>query len=89
MIQPRGCKVRNETATGSKKQLKACQILHLACRLRDVQLPSSSSASTPYWIMNLIQVFLPLFDNQNRRFDRQKFEAVEQTFVEQCGGFTA
>jgi hypothetical protein len=39
--------------------------------------------------MNLIQIFLPLNDSRKRRFEREKYELVEQVLVSQFGGFTA
>lgn len=38
--------------------------------------------------MQLIEVFLPLYDRDQQRFERDKFEAVERTLVEHFGGFT-
>jgi hypothetical protein len=39
--------------------------------------------------MYLIQLFLPLQDNEGDRFGRQFFEQVEQEFIRQFDGFTA
>jgi hypothetical protein len=39
--------------------------------------------------MQLIQLFLPLYSNDGRRFSRELFEQVERELVEQFEGFTA
>ena len=39
--------------------------------------------------MHLIQILIPVFDNEGRRFDRDRFENVRQRLVERFGGLTA
>jgi hypothetical protein len=39
--------------------------------------------------MHLIQLFLPLSDNDGLRFSREPFEEVERELVKQFDGFTA
>lgn len=39
--------------------------------------------------MHLIQILVPVFDNQGQRFERNKFEGVRERLMERFGGLTA
>jgi hypothetical protein len=39
--------------------------------------------------MHLIQIFVPLFDNEGQRFSQSDFEGVRRQLVERFGGMTA
>ena len=39
--------------------------------------------------MHLIEIFLPLTDNEGKRFDEAKLAAVRETLTQQFGGCTA
>lgn len=39
--------------------------------------------------MHLIQILIPVFDNQGNRFDRRRFESVRRRLMERFGGLTA
>lgn len=39
--------------------------------------------------MHLIEIFLPLFDNESRRFGREPFDEVREELVQRFGGLTA
>jgi hypothetical protein len=39
--------------------------------------------------MHLVQIFLPLSDNDKQRYSRDEFQAVEQELVARFKGFTA
>lgn len=39
--------------------------------------------------MHLVQILLPLADNEGNRFTREPFEAVERELMTAFGGFTA
>ncbi len=39
--------------------------------------------------MHLVQILLPVFDNDGRRFERARFDAVRARLIERFGGLTA
>lgn len=39
--------------------------------------------------MHLVQLLLPLYDNDSRAFDQEQFLQVQQTLTERFGGLTA
>lgn len=39
--------------------------------------------------MHLIQILIPVFDNEGQRFERGKFEGVREELMERFGGLTA
>ncbi len=39
--------------------------------------------------MHLIQLLLPLYDNEGRRFERAEFDGVQDELTERFGGVTA
>jgi len=39
--------------------------------------------------MQLIQILIPIFDNEDRLFDESKFKGVRQQLMERFGGLTA
>lgn len=39
--------------------------------------------------MQLIQIFIPIFDNEGHPFDRSRFGGIRQQLMERFGGLTA
>ncbi len=39
--------------------------------------------------MTLVQILLPLFDNDGNRFEHDRYQAVRKHLIEQFGGLTA
>ena len=39
--------------------------------------------------MHLVQLLIPVFDNEGRRFEQRLFEAVRAQLIERFGGLTA
>ena len=39
--------------------------------------------------MQLVQILLPVFDNEGRRFERSRFDDVRSRLIERFGGLTA